>query len=276
MDNLVDNLTKDSLYKNQWLNIYKDLHFRGNKYSPRGMKTLEIENYQFTGDPRFKICNFRERKISLKYLVKELLWYLSGDRNNESIVEASKFWETIKNKEKPFWNSNYGYNIFAQHQFEYCYNQLIEDKDTRQAVIIINSSNVMMSDTKDKICTYAISFRIRDNKLNMSVSMRSNDFIIGTQIDYFQFSIIQEMLFTLLKSIHYPDLKLGTYTHKADSFHIYERNFKQMADIITSNGASFTPVYTPKMERNEVKLLMKGVLDKQYAFSAWCLKQLEK
>ena len=55
-----------------------------------------------------------------------------------------------------------------------------------------------MSNDKDKICTYSISFRIRKNKLNMTVNMRSNDFILGTQIDFFQFSVIQEMLLKYL------------------------------------------------------------------------------
>ena len=87
-------------YQEQWLKIYQDLKNYGKPYAPRGQKTLEIENYQFVGNPRYKICNFEERKISTKYLVRELLWYLSGDPNNEDIVKASKFWSTIKNKRK--------------------------------------------------------------------------------------------------------------------------------------------------------------------------------
>ena len=261
-------------YKDQWFKIYQDLKFLGKSYSPRGMKTLEIENYQFTGNPRFRICNFKERKLSTKYLVQELQWYLSANRNNESIVEASKFWGTIKNDFKPYWNSNYGYYIFSECQFDYCFDQLSKDKDTRQAVIIINRPEVSMSNSKDKICTYAISFRIRDNKLNMSVSMRSNDFILGTQIDYFQFSVIQEMLYVFLKEFTYKDLELGTYTHKSDSFHIYERHFEQMESIIDNDGITFEEVLTPPIVFEEAKLLKLNQFNPKYRFSHWCLRQL--
>jgi len=266
----------ESAYKDLWFNIYQDLKSHGKLYSPRDMKTLEIENYQFTGNPRYRVCNFEERKMSLPYLVKELQWYLKGDLNDTEILKASKFWGTIQNITHPFWNSNYGYYIFKEGQFDYCFNQLMEDKDTRQACIVINRPQVMMSDTKDKICTYAISFRIRNNKLNMSVSMRSNDFILGTQIDYFQFSVIQEMLFVMLRELKYYDLELGTYTHKADSFHIYERHFAQMEEILNNEGENFYEVFTPRITYEEALSLKEGIFRPKFLFSDWCLKKLER
>lgn len=257
--------------KNQWLQIYDDLKRKGKLYSPRGQKTLEIENYMFEGDPYNRFANFAERKLSLNYIKKEFLWYLSGDRDNTDIVNASKFWDKIKNSHSPLWNSNYGYYIFKEQQLQYCFDQLREDKDSRQAVIIINRPDVMMSESKDKICTYSISFRIRNNKLNMSVNMRSNDFILGTQIDYFQFAAVQEILLHLLRA-RYDDLEMGTYSHKADSFHIYERHFQLMEDILGNNGANYTEIEYPKITSTyEAYELLNNNIDRHYQFSNWIL-----
>ena len=258
-------------YKDFWLQRYIDLKKFGKLYSPRGQKTLEIENYQFEGSPLWKLPSFKERKLSVKYIAGEFKWYLSADRNNTSIEDYAILWKTIKNQKKPYWNSNYGYYIFKEGQFEYCVNQLKYDKDSRQAVIVINRPDVMMSDTKDKICTSIITFRIRDNRLNMSVHMRSNDFIFGTQIDYFQFATIQEMLYIMLKET-YPDLQLGNYCHKADSFHIYERHFSLLDKIVENNGENFEYIRVPLIKGvDEVRSLIRNQYNIKYEFSRWII-----
>lgn len=260
--------------REQWLGIYKDLAEKGQEHSPRGQNTLEIENYMFEGDPYNRLPNFEERNLSLKYICGEFLWYLSGDRDNEDILKYSKFWDKIRNPESPTWNSNYGYYIFKEGQFDYCYEQLAKDADSRQAVIVINRPNVMMSDSKDKICTYALSFRIRNNRLNMSVNMRSNDFVLGTQIDYFQFAAIQEMLLVLLRDMHYPDLEMGIYNHKADSFHIYERHFPMMMDILEHNrdGNTFKKIEVPRIkDSKEVRCLLAGDFNRSFPFTDFVL-----
>jgi thymidylate synthase len=261
--------------RDQWLQIYTDLHEQGKEYSPRGQKTVEIEDYQFEGDPYNRLANFAERNLSLKYICGEFLWYLSGDRDNTDIVKYSKFWDQIKNAESPLWNSNYGFYIFKEGQFDYALAQLTQDPDTRQAAIVINRPNVMMSESKDKICTYSMSFRIRDMKLNMSVNMRSNDFVLGTQIDYFQFAAIQEMMLVLLRE-KYPDLEMGVYRHKADSFHIYERHFPLMLDVIKNNqggDTTFVPIEVPKITNgDEAKKLMSMQFDDRYPFTKFVLE----
>lgn len=256
-----------------WFNIFKDLKIHGKEYSPRGMKTLEIENYMFELNPiTDKLCCFTERKVSLKYLAKEFLWYLSADRNNTLLEEYAPFWKTVKNKKEPYYNSNYGYYFFAEKQFDYVVETLIIDKDSRQAVILLNRKEVMMSDSVDKICTNAISFRIRDNKLNMSVTMRSSDLIWGITNDVVQFSLLYEMVYNKLK-FFYKSLEIGIYNHKSDSFHIYERHFKMLDAIINSNGENWNNIKIPLIESAiEVETLITQKFNLQYNFSSWLLQ----
>ena len=122
----------------QWLKIYKDLHEKGYESSPRGLKIKELEDYIFDGDPYNRFANFEERKLNLKYIVGEFCWYLRGSLNDvDGITHYSKFWKNILNEKEPYLNSNYGYYIFKLKQFEHCLNALLNDKDTRQATIIL-------------------------------------------------------------------------------------------------------------------------------------------
>lgn len=247
-------LTKQ--YKNQWLKIYKDLYNNGIESSPRNLKIKELQDYLFFGNPYNRFASFKERNLNIKYIVGEFCWYLRGKLNDLNGIEYySSFWKKIANDKKPLLNSNYGFYI--NKQFDYCLNCLFNDKDTRQASIIIANLKNNLSSTKDKICTYSINFRIRENKLNMSVNMRSNDFILGTQIDYFQFSVFQEMLLKKLQ-IKYNNLEIGYYSHKADSLHIYENKFKIMNSIIESNGNNFELIEFPKIKDDkEVDYIFK-------------------
>src|SRR5690606_21700179 len=92
--------------------------------------------------------------------------------------------------------------------------------------------------TKDKLCTNTIMFRIRNNKLNMSVQMRSNDIVTGLGIDAHMFSLIYEIVYQSLLE-KYWDLQVGNYHHTASSFHIYERNFQMMEEIAANGGDNY-------------------------------------
>lgn len=233
-------------YKN-WLQVFKSVLHESTEINARGMKCYEIENASFNVNTPFAM--FDSRKLSLKYIAQEFIWYLSGDRNNTSIEKTSSFWKTVKNKEKPFYNSNYGHYFFTELQFNYVVETLKKDKDSRQAAIILNRPNVMMSNSKDKICTNAITFRIRDNKLNMTVSMRSNDLIYGSCIDIPQFWFIRMMVYACLRPT-YKDLEIGTYVHNTDSLHFYERHTNMVSDIVNHKELN-KDVYIPQIVNQE-------------------------
>lgn len=252
--------------KRVWLKIFKDL-YNAPESSPRGQRVKEKIGYSIRLHPiNDRFCSFDERKLNFKYLAGEFVWYLRGDRDDLSIIKYSKFWDKIKNKNKPTFNSNYGYYIFKEGQFDYVLEVLKADKDSRQAAIIINNKDVMMSDSFDKICTYSVSFNIRKNKLNMIVNMRSNDVIRGFSIDVVMFSFIYEMLYVKLKET-YPDLQIGFYQHCADSFHIYELHYPMMESILENNNpveTTYKQIKIPRMTLADVDFLLNELTEIEY------------
>lgn len=239
-----------------WKKVSSDLLNKGEKVSARGLKCLELEDYSFYVDNPF--VNFKSRELSLQYILSEFKWYIQADRNSTYIESTSNVWRTLRNENPPYYNSNYGYYFFAEGQFNYVVNILSQDKDSRQATIVLNRPEVMMSNSKDKICTNSIGFRIRNNKLNMSVNMRSNDFIYGTCIDAPQFWFLRSMVLAKLKKV-YPELELGTYYHKADSFHVYDRHFNMLNNIV-NNDEDIIPIDLPEITSEDVDYLFESRL----------------
>lgn len=254
--------------------IYKKLSLEGKITSPRGLKVLEIENFSYEFPPYCRFISFDARKLSIDYIKREFQWYLKGDNQDLSICEHAKLWTKMVTDRGTI-NSNYGFYIFGGYnQFEYAKNTLIEDKDSRRAAImILNPSHTTSSDA-DRPCTYSINFRIRENKLNMTVRMRSQDAIYGMGNDIPSFSFIHEMMWLTLKE-KYPELEYGNYFHSSDSFHIYEKHFQMLSEICTDSGYSI--VDCPKISgKEEVDFLKRMHFTKEkvpenYLFTRWLI-----
>ena len=232
-------------------NMYGRLYYEGQEVIPRGMKSLEIENFNVDIPPYVRFTNFRSRNFNLDYVKKEFLWYLKGDKYDTSIAEHAKMWYSLINKDGSI-NSNYGQYIFysdslngTKSQFDNVFEILKRDKFSRRAVIMILQPYHLLMETSDVCCTYSMSFRIRDNYLNMTVRMRSQDSILGFATDAPCFSFIHEMLYMKLKEV-YPELKYGIYHHSVDSFHVYERHYDLLKKII--EGDLYIPVECPKIK----------------------------
>lgn len=230
--------------RNIFKNVYSDLSLEGKEIRPRGLLVKEIEDYSFTLFPFARFQNFESRNMKLDYLKDEFLWYLKGDRYDTSIGEKAKMWKEIVETDGGI-NSNYGQYIFNDRcpQFDQVVKILTEDKDSRRASIVILSPQHVFTATKDLPCTYSLNFRIREDHLNMSVHMRSQDAIFGMTNDIPTFSFIHEMVLNALK-IKYPDLQYGTYHHSVESFHVYERHF-EMLEKLCRPDEKYIPVDCP-------------------------------
>ena len=173
-------------------------------------------------DPTRCIMKNQIRKMPMRYAIGELLWYLSGNNKLSAIQKYTNAWDRMSDDNETV-NSNYGFCIqkkFGFNQFEYVYNMLKDDRNSRQAVIHIKNASEEKS--KDVNCTVCLQFVIRDNKLYMTTYMRSNDLWMGFPYDVFQFTCMQICLAMKL------NVDLGTYTHIAGSLHLYKRDFDKI------------------------------------------------
>ncbi len=180
-------------------------------------------------DPTRCILKSPIRKLPMRYMVGELLWYLSGNSSLDAIRLYTAAWNRMSDDGK-YVNSNYGNRIQLAtceysgeifDQMEMVRQMLIKDPASRQAVIHIKQArNLLKHPTKDVNCTVCLQFFIREEELYMTTYMRSNDLWMGFPNDIFQFTAMQIYLAMRL------GVGLGTYTHIAGSLHLYERDYK--------------------------------------------------
>ena len=163
-----------------------------------------------------------ERKWNPIYAEAEWQWYLSGDRNTAKLGElygkVPEIWKRMADGQGNV-NSNYGWQWKRNGQIDYVIDLLRHQPDTRQAAISIYDCKEHDTFAFDTPCTYAVQFTILDNKLNMSVVMRSNDLWYGFCNDQYQFSKLQHYIWNRL--INIEGLEIGTYFHFAHNLHLY-------------------------------------------------------
>ena len=142
---------------------------------------------------------------------------MAGSNRVKDIGRFAKKWVDISDDGETN-NSAYGYKIhhfYGFDQWEFVRDMLQKDPNSRQAIIHIKDPGVHEKDTP---CTICLQFIIRDEKLHLTVYMRSNDIWMGFPYDVFNFTCYQIRMAMEL------DVGIGSYTHIAGSLHLYERN----------------------------------------------------
>lgn len=156
----------------------------------------------------------------------ELLWYLSGDNRLEFIAYYLKEYEKESEDGETVYGG-YGRRLFA-HSSHNQVRTLIETlrhKDrsqTRRGVLQIfeaadTDGNHTRNRRKEIPCTLALQFLLRRGRLNLYVTMRSQDAYKGLPHDIFCFTMLQEIV---ARSV---GAELGEYKQFVGSLHLYDK-----------------------------------------------------
>lgn len=246
-----------------YLGTLEDIYLNPDCVSePRGQRVREKFNYQFTiTEPKVEYIVTKDderNKVIKEYSDKEFELYESQSNRVEDFEKASKFWTKLANPDGTV-NSAYGYLIWenASHGCDFetelkeCYPQyaqgeestgtisvnvpvrrtpwqwahqaLVDDKDSRQAILRFSLPEHQWRGNKDQTCTMHGVFSIRNNELNLTITMRSNDMTLGLVYDLPWFISLMYSMVEDLSDV-YPDLKIGSYTHYVHNMHVYDRD----------------------------------------------------
>ena len=188
--------------------------------------TKALFNVGFTiENPMDNHINCEQRNWKHEYAEAEWQWYLSGNNNINKLGEiygkVPEIWKQMANMKGDV-NSNYGWQWQRNKQLARVIDMLRNNNNTRQAAISIYDAKEMKSYKYDTPCTYAVQFTIVDNKLNMCVTMRSNDLWYGFCNDQYCFSRLQLLVADEL------EIRLGTYFHFAHNLHLYNNIIEKL------------------------------------------------
>lgn len=172
------------------------------------------------------------------YTDRELEWYRSGSLNvNDIPGGAPKIWQQVATAEGEI-NSNYGFLFLDERngsQLENVIRHLLNDRGTRRATAVYTRPSIHKdwnwNDMQDFICTNAVQYLIRDNKLHVVVQMRSNDVVFGYRNDYVWHCYAQQLVISDLAAngVH---VEAGPIIWNASSLHVYERHFWMLEKFI--------------------------------------------
>ena len=214
--------------------LLRFLRDNGEKASPRGMETREIFDVVMQLDPHSAIVTGIDRKLNLKLISMEALQLITCTAYTQRTIKAAPSMGSFLNGEA--FHGAYGVRMGAQ--LDAALARLKSDRDSRQAVItiwdpLLDAFRSVETQARDVPCTTMLQFFIRNDKLVLHVTMRSNDVWWGTPHDWGQFSQLQLALANVL------DIEAGAYFHHAVSFHMYARDFDKVDQLTSPSSPLF-------------------------------------
>lgn len=121
-------------------------------------------------------------------------------------------------------NWAYTYHDRYVNQLPFIIEELRKNPSSRQAIMHIRNDSDIRS--HDPACLQSIQYFIRDNELHCKVLFRSNDACRATFMNAFALIMLQKRIAEEL------GLEVGSYTHRANSFHVYEDNYEQVKSFV--------------------------------------------
>lgn len=193
----------------------------------------EALNFSITlSNPKSRVSKSLDRRF-VKSKFAELAWYLSKDSSKKFIEPYIPLYSNEESEQNKILGA-YGSKIFGSSnditsQFERVCEQIIARKDTKQAFLVLSNEQdykVNYDKFSSPPCTIGLHFYVRNDKLNLTVYMRSNDAYYGLPHDLFCFTLLQEMVSFKV------NIPIGNYTHTCTSLHIYSQHIKRVRSYL--------------------------------------------
>lgn len=215
-----------------------------------GTGTISVFGYQM----RFNLAEgfplLTTKKVHLKSIIHELLWFLKGSTNiaylKENGVSIWDEWADAEGNLGPVygyqwrnWPKPDGSHI---DQITQVINQIRKTPDSRR--LIVSAWNVADVDQmKLPPCHAFFQFYVADGKLSCQLYQRSADIFLGVPFNIASYALLTMMVAQVC------DLELGDFVHTLGDAHIYNNHFEQVREQL-----SRSPRALPTMRINpEVK-----------------------
>ena len=232
----------------QYHNLLRTILEKGEKKSDRtGTGTISIFGYQM----RFNLSKgfpcITTKKLHLRSIIHELLWFLKGEDNikylNENGVRIWDEWADDKGNLGPVygvqWRKWEGKDGNTHDQIKKLINDIKTNPYSRRH--IISAWNVPFIDNMAlPPCHTIFQFYVINGKLSCQLYQRSADVFLGVPFNIASYSLLTMMVAQVC------DLDLGDFVHTFGDAHIYLNHIEQ---VKTQLKRDFFPL--PKMKINK-------------------------
>src|SRR5215204_3326101 len=231
----------------QYLELLQHIMDTGTPKSDRtGTGTLSCFGYQF----RFNLADgfplVTTKKLHLKSIIYELLWFLKGDTNiqylNEHGVSIWNEWADENGDLGPVygkqWRSWQGTDGKVIDQMSDVIHQIKTNPDSRR--MIVSAWNVAeLSEMALMPCHSLFQFYVAEGKLSCQLYQRSADVFLGVPFNIASYALLTLMIAQVC------ELEPGEFVHTFGDVHLYNNHIEQARLQL-----SRTPYPPPIMELN--------------------------
>lgn len=249
----------------QYLDLLNHVTKNGASKSDRtGTGTRSVFGYQMRFDLQEGFPMLTTKKLHLKSIIHELLWFIKGDTNVKYLQDNGvKIWDAWANENGdlgPVYGAQWrNWNNEGIDQLSNAIEQIKSNPDNRRIMVSAWNPSVM-PDTKKSFaeniaagkaalppCHAFFQFYVSEGRLSCQLYQRSADIFLGVP-----FNIASYALLTLMVA-QVCDLKPGDFVHTFGDVHLYNNHLEQ-AEIQLSRE----PRSLPQMKLNPA---IKSIFD---------------
>ena len=242
----------------QYLDLLNKIMTEGVDRGDRtGTGTRRIFGYQMRFDLSDGFPLLTTKKLHLKSIIYELLWFLKGDTNvrylQENGVRIWNEWADADGELGPVYGSQWrswpDYNGGHIDQISEVIRTIKENPESRR--IIVSAWNVAaLPDMALPPCHLLFQFYVADGRLSLMLYQRSADCFLGVPFNIASYALL------LMMVAQVTGLKPGEFIHTLGDTHIYHNHFEQVKAQLQR-----TPGRLPRMRLNPD---VKDIFDFKY------------
>ena len=227
------------------------------KHDRTGTGTKSVFGYQLRCDLSQGFPLLTTKKVHLKSIIYELLWFLRGDTNvrwlQEHGVRIWNEWADADGELGPVyghqWRSWPDYHGGTIDQIAQVVDQIRVNPDSRR--LLVSAWNVAeVGNMALPPCHTMFQFYVADGRLSLQLYQRSADLFLGVPFNIASYALL------LMMVAHVTGLEPGEFIHSFGDAHIYTNHFDQVREQLTR-----TPRPLPRMTLNPD---VKDIFDYQY------------
>tara|TARA_B100000530_G_C15903599_1_gene466434 strand:- start:591 stop:1436 length:846 start_codon:yes stop_codon:yes gene_type:complete len=204
------------------------------KQDRTGTGTLSVFGYQMRFDLQKGFPMVTTKKLHLRSIVHELLWFIKGDTNVKYLQDNGvRIWNEwadengdlgpVYGKQWRKWESKDGRII---DQLEQAIEQIKNNPNSRR--IIVSAWNVGELDEMALMpCHAFFQFHVADGRLNCQLYQRSADVFLGVPFNIASYALLTHMMAQVC------GLEAGTFVHTLGDAHLYMNHLDQAREQVS-------------------------------------------
>ena len=213
-----------------YLDLLKHILANGTDKTDRtGTGTRSVFGYQLRYDLSKGFPLVTTKKVHLKSIIYELLWFLKGDTNVQYLKEHGvSIWDEWADEHGNLgpvygaqWRSWRGADGKVVDQISEVIDQIKKNPDSRR--LMVSAWNVSeIPNMALAPCHAMFQFYVADGKLSLQLYQRSADVFLGVPFNIASYALLQMTVAQVC------GLQLGDFVHTFGDVHIYNNHFEQV------------------------------------------------